>query len=147
MQIIVISIISGLLLLSVINWGVVALIRKKKRDKGDKNRLSSTAKWSILVNICLIAITAGVIYPISYSKIILNTETYSGFGAILILPILSLVIIGFNLIFTTISWTDKPFFNKRLNWKLWEKIHYTITTIISLGYIWLFIYWQFLGFC
>ncbi len=145
MQIIVISIISGVLLLSVISWGVVAIVRKKK-GKMVRNHLASAAKWSVLANVSIIAITIGLMYTITNSRIILSTETFTVFGAFFILPILSLLIIGLNLIFMGISWTDKPFFKRRLNWKLWEKVHYTVTTITSLGYIWLFTYWQFLGF-
>lgn len=125
-------------------WGVNGIIRIV-REKSKPILLPILAKFTSFGVLIFASLTFGLFYYTAYVNVILQSEGLSNFGGLITVPIFGLVFIAGMFVFTPLSWTGIGNSEKKLYWKLWERILFSVLTGLSSIIIVCFVLWQLLG--
>ncbi|MBK5112969.1 MAG: serine hydrolase [Candidatus Heimdallarchaeota archaeon] len=126
-------------------WGILALIRIKKGE--DKNAILPTiSKWLNFGVIIFSIVPFIFVITKNYSTILLAQDAFDGLNSLIILPIIALILIAGMTIFSILSWLGIGNIHKKPYWKLWERILYSVLTILSFSIVAYFMYWNILGY-
>ena len=125
-------------------WGILALIRVKKRK--DKIAIFPTiAKWLNFGLVIFSIVPFIFIITKIFSTVLLAQDPYDGLNILIIFPIIALILIAGMTIFSILSWFGIGNIDKKPYWKLWERISYSALTILSYSLIAFFVLWNILG--
>jgi len=125
-------------------WGILALIRVKKRK--DKIAIFPTiAKWLNFGLVIFSIVPFIFIITKIFSTVLLAQDPYDGLNSLIIFPIIALILIAGMTIFSILSWFGIGNIDKKPYWKLWERISYSALTILSYSIIAFFVLWNILG--
>ncbi|MBK5113916.1 MAG: beta-lactamase family protein [Candidatus Heimdallarchaeota archaeon] len=131
--------------LSLLWWVIEAIIDSRKKKNG-KPFLQHLSKGLIAGVLILNAILIGIYYPMSNTKVLLDTDTISDLGGLIALPIIVIVLIAVMIALSVFSWIGIGNVERKPYGKLWERIHYLILIALSAVFIFAFAYWHFLGY-
>lgn len=125
-------------------WGILALIRVKKRK--DKIAIFPTiAKWLNFGLVIFSIVPFIFIITKIFSTVLLAQDPYDGLNSLIIFPIIALILIAGMTIFSILSWFGIGNIDKKPYWKLWERISYSALTILSYSLIAFFVLWNIFG--
>ena len=126
-------------------WGILALIRVKKRK--DKIAIFPTiAKWLNFGLVIFSIVPFIFIITKILSTVLRAQDPYDGLNSLIIFPIIALILIAGMTIFSILSWFGIGNIDKKPYWKLWERISYSALTILSYSLIAFFVLWNILGY-
>ncbi|NHJ49148.1 MAG: beta-lactamase family protein [Asgard group archaeon] len=129
-----------------ITWGITALIRKKKKIEVEESILPSVAKWLNVGVIAFSIVPFILLITNSYADLLRVQDSYIGLNGFIVFPILTVILIAGMITFSTLSWIGIGNKNKKPYWKLWDRILYTVVTVLSLGLIVYFVCFNLLGY-
>lgn len=125
-------------------WGILALIRVKKRK--DKIAIFPTiAKWLNFGLVIFSIVPFIFIITKIFSTVLLAQDPYDGLNSLIIFPIIALILIAGMTIFSILSWFGIGNIDKKPYWKLWERISYSALTILSYSLFAFFVLWNIFG--
>jgi hypothetical protein len=140
----VVSVVSAGIFLFSLAWWLIDFIIKKRKRKVEPFYMNNLKIYPAMV-LTTVVTTSLIVNSIVNNNVILVGELATKYPGLSVSAIMTSIFIGLMVVGSLFSWTGIEDKEKKPYWNIWDRILYTVITVLSGIYIWLFVFWELFG--